>query len=416
MKLILTSIGTRGDIEPFLAIGEMLRDKGHDVLCLFPEQFRHLAEDSGLKFESLGTKFLDLIDSPAGRIAMGGGRFGWKKIKAYKTLISKQSSVNSEMMRLQYEVIEREQPDKIVHHSKAVYPVIWGLGKENKTILISSIPYLHYVKDHAHIMVNRNLGPFWNKITYKLGNYALLKSIMGSLKYLNQTKDIKQQQIQKALFNSKAIYAVSPSLFPRPDYWDMKLKVLGFHERMKTNNWRPDAELEIFLAKHEKPILVTFGSMLNEDPPSKTKIMLDVLKKNNIAAIINTAAGGLVKPENFDHDLFYFVKHIPYDWVLPKMYAVIQHGGSGTIHSAIKYGCPSLVIPHIVDQYVWNKLVHRKGLGPLGLSVSKINPRNLEPKILDLMENKSYKQNAIAFGSQMQNENFVEEICEAITS
>ncbi|MEL7223125.1 MAG: glycosyltransferase, partial [Bacteroidota bacterium] len=70
MKIILTSIGTRGDMEPFLAIGEILKEKGHDVTCLFPEQFRSLAIDSGFEFESLGSKFIEMLDSPAGRIAM----------------------------------------------------------------------------------------------------------------------------------------------------------------------------------------------------------------------------------------------------------------------------------------------------------------------------------------------------------
>ena len=46
MKIILISIGIRGDMEPFLAIGEILKEKGHQVICAFPEQFRNLAEDS----------------------------------------------------------------------------------------------------------------------------------------------------------------------------------------------------------------------------------------------------------------------------------------------------------------------------------------------------------------------------------
>lgn len=44
MKIILISIGTRGDMEPFLSIGEILKEKGHQVICAFPEQFRDLAE------------------------------------------------------------------------------------------------------------------------------------------------------------------------------------------------------------------------------------------------------------------------------------------------------------------------------------------------------------------------------------
>ncbi len=57
-------------MEPFLAIGEILKKEGHHIVCLFPEQFRILVEDSGFEFVSLGAKFIKLLDSPEGRGAM----------------------------------------------------------------------------------------------------------------------------------------------------------------------------------------------------------------------------------------------------------------------------------------------------------------------------------------------------------
>ena len=66
------------------------------------------------------------------------------------------------------------------------------------------------------------------------------------------------------------------------------------------------------------------------------------------------------------------------------MYATIHHGGSGTTHMALKYGCASMIIPHIIDQFTWNKIIHEKGLGPLGMKVSKLTTAKLEPKLLEL--------------------------------
>ncbi|MFC2090994.1 glycosyltransferase, partial [Bacteroidota bacterium] len=50
MKILLTSIGTRGDIEPFLAIGKMLKEKGHQVICAFSEKFREETESCDIEF------------------------------------------------------------------------------------------------------------------------------------------------------------------------------------------------------------------------------------------------------------------------------------------------------------------------------------------------------------------------------
>ena len=73
MKIILTSIGTRGDIEPFIAIGKFLKEKGHQVICAFSEQFRELTECCNLEFVSFGKKLDDLSETDAARALMGGG-------------------------------------------------------------------------------------------------------------------------------------------------------------------------------------------------------------------------------------------------------------------------------------------------------------------------------------------------------
>lgn len=414
MKIILTSIGTRGDVEPFLAIGEMLQERGHEVICMFPEQFRHLAEDSGFKFASLGPEFIDMLNSPVGITVMGGGRFGIKKIRALFKLASMQKEINKKMILMQENTIEKEQPDRIVHNGKTMYPIIWGIENKGKRFLVSPVPYLHYVKNHSHLAFNRNFGAFINKLTYDFANFGLIKTITGSLKTLSKPKQLKTKEIKKALLGENVIYTVSPTLFQRPDYWGENLQVLGYHERNKTINWNPSVELDSFLQNNSKVILVTFGSMINTDPVKKTEIILDILERNKIPAIINTASGGLVQPKIYNKNLFHFIERIPYDWVFPKLYAVIHHGGSGTTHTALKYGCASLIIPHIIDQFVWNKIIHKKGIGPLGINVSDIKVNNLEPVIVDLFSNKTYKKKAELLGENMRNESFKENICTLI--
>lgn len=415
MKILLTSIGTRGDIEPFLALGEILKEHNHDVTCLFPEQFRHLAEDSNFKFVSLGSKFIELLKSPEGKIAMGGGKFGLKKLKAYCKLISMQPEANKEMIRKQEECIEKQKPDRIIHHPKAIYPILWSMQNKGKTILICPVPYMHYVKDHPHIIFNKNFGKFINKLTYKLVNFGLIQNVSYSQKWL-KNKNIKatSNSILKALSKNKVIYTISPSLFKRPEYWSDNLKVLGFHERNKTKNWNPSLELKNFLEKYSKTVFITFGSMINEEPEKKTKIILQILEKNRIPAIINTCEGGLVLPDNYTHPSILFVKNIPYDWIFQKTYAVIHHGGSGTTHMALKYGCANLIIPHIVDQYVWNKIIYKKGAGPLGIDISKISITNLEPKVIDLIDNIKYKRKSEQLSIEIQNENYKTEILNSI--
>lgn len=92
------------------------------------------------------------------------------------------------------------------------------------------------------------------------------------------------------------------------------------------------------------------------------------------------------------------------------MYAIVHHGGSGTTHMAMKYGCASLIVPHIIDQFMWNDLLSKKGAGPKGPSISKMSMATLENKIVDLWNNPSYKTKAEEIAQEMSKEDFREEV------
>lgn len=415
MKIVFLSIGTRGDMEPFLAIGELLKEKGCRIICAFPEQFRDLAVDSGLEFASLGSSYIESLESDVGKAAMGGSGSGMRKLVALVKLGLKQKEINRELIIKQHEIIEGEKPERIVYNGKAIYPILWGIKNEGKNTLLSPVPYLHYVKGHTHMAFNSNFGPFLNKMTFSLADSGLITTARISARWLKMSGTKSRKRIKKALYTARVIYAISPSLFPRPEDWDENLKVLGYQERNKKIHWQPDRELTDYLEKHDRILIITFGSMINPDPEKKTRILMEVLEKNGIPAIMNTAAGGLTRPEKFNTELFHFVSGIPYDWIFPRIYGVIHHGGSGTTHLALRYGCASMIIPHILDQYVWNRLIFTIGAGPKGIRINRITAKNLEPKILELMNNPSYKRKAGQLADRMEKENFQEEIYKSIT-
>ena len=98
------------------------------------------------------------------------------------------------------------------------------------------------------------------------------------------------------------------------------------------------------------------------------------------------------------------------------MNAVIHHGGSGTTHKALKYACPSLIIPHILDQFFWNNIISKLHLGPKGRSIKKLNENDFESKFLDLINNKSYKRNARSISEKMKAESDKDKLYEMIVN
>ena len=318
-------------------------------------------------------------------------------------------------MERQFKILDEEQPDRLVHHAKTVYAYIWGLTHSGQNILIFPVPYtMHPAREYSHIVFNRNLGSFGNKLTYKLARFGLVRTLVKDAASLELPLKITSRLAKKALDTNRAVYTLSPSLFSRPENWPARVKVYGYHERDKKIRWQPDAALLDFVERHSKFLLVTFGSMTNPDPRTKTRIITGQLERLGIPAIINIAGGGLVEMDEFDDSLIYFVNRIPYDYILPKAYGIVHHGGSGTSHMAVKNGCASLIIPHIIDQFFWNMLLAKKGVGPKGPAITHLNAKNIGPLLKDLWTTPVFKLNAEALAARMAKEEFKERLVDFI--
>ena len=163
-------------------------------------------------------------------------------------------------------------------------------------------------------------------------------------------------------------------------------------------------------------MFITFGSMSNPEPAKKTNMILGALTKLNIPAIINTAAGGLEELKVYDRENFHFVNAIPYDWVLPKAHSALHHGGAGTTHLSVKYGCATTIIPHIIDQYFWNNQLSEIGVGPKGVSIARMSEESLEEILTALWLNPAYKNTTEALSKEMKKEGFEDQILKVLTA
>lgn len=405
MKILLCSIGTRGDVEPFLALGDLLRGQGHQVYFAFPEQFASLVPET-CPFHALSASFLDLIESSDGKIVMGGKASPLAKLRALYNLYQRGKSVNQLLVRQQYEIIRELQPDMIIHNAKCSYPSLWGMQQQKEVVLMSPVPYfMYYVEGHAHVGFKGNLGRWLNQLSYRLANFGMVKTIRDAQKSLPVNHRFSSAEIRASIFSNTLLYAISPSLFQRPEEWPAHVQVVGYLEKKKEHTGQIEESLLNFVEQHQKILLLTFGSMVNQAPEALSRLIYSVLRELEIPTVVNTAAGGLMALDDYlQNPLFCFVKSVPYDWLLLRMYAVMHHGGSGTTHLGLKYACPTLIIPHILDQYSWNALVHQVGAGPKGIGVSKLNKQKLRKLLKDLMLNASYKQKAIQLSKKMERE------------
>jgi sterol 3beta-glucosyltransferase len=417
MKALLISMGTRGDVEPFLAVGEILRERGWEVVCLFPEQFRGMSEAMGVRFHGFSADFLKLIEGRDAKEILGGDGGAVSRLKNWISLARKGMKLARESVEVQHRVQLDESPDLIIYHPKCNTAIVWGMANPGKAIMLAPIPGLaHAVDDFAPMW--KDFGVSINRASYRLINWFKAFAVKKfTKKFANElnVKDLSVAAINRAMLETeKTIYTVSPSLFKRPEYWPDTAQVVGYFERNRATHWTPDESLLKFLKTHKKIVFISFGSMTNTKPREKTEAIVEVLRRHDIPAIINTSWGGLCEIDDAPEHVL-FVSDVPYDWLYPHIYAVVHHGGSGSTHMALRYGCPSLVIPHALDQPFWARIVHEKGLGPEGIPIKRFAESEFEQRLIDLCDNRIYKENAEKLSQQMGTEADKDRLFQMIT-
>lgn len=420
MKILLVSIGTRGDIELFLAQAEILSEAGHEIYCQFPEQFREMTEALGHTFLGFDKRFLEMLEGQSGKAVMGGGG-AFKQLKGYLSLVKNSMKIQKILIQQQKEALNSIQPDRVLFHSKALYHYLAAKSNPKKFILLSPLPcLLHPIKEFPHIGLAK-WKPFsekWNLKSYDFVNGARHRMMGRLLKDYHSDfpgENFNSKSLKNFELNGlKTLYAISPTLFPKPSSWPETAIITGYFFRNQTKKLKIDPDLETWMAKHPKAILLTFGSMTNPNPKKYSELLIKLLIKHKIPAIVNLSWGGLEKIE-VESDLIFFVNQTPYDWVLPKMYGMIHHGGSGTTHHAAINGCVQLIIPHIIDQYFWNRLITHRNLGPEGISIHRLNENRIEGILNDFWTNEEYKIQAVSLAEIMKNEANTQEIIHTIT-
>ena len=175
------TLGSRGDMEPYLALGEELKENGYEVGFCMPEQFRSLAAEVSEHFFPMTHEYLDLIDSPDVKKITGQIGSGWSRISTLFKLLRETKPIQEQLIRDQRDADMSFKPDRIIYHIKCAYPVMAALRDGRRVELLIPMPCLvHPVRELPAIGMGQFNNRLWNKMSYALTNSAMIsQAIIG---------------------------------------------------------------------------------------------------------------------------------------------------------------------------------------------------------------------------------------------
>ncbi|KAM1764836.1 hypothetical protein ACFX11_004043 [Malus domestica] len=407
MQIVMLIVGTRGDVQPFIAIGKRLQDYGHRVRLATHSNFKEFVLTAGLEFYPLGGDPKVL----AGYMVKNKGF-----LPSGPSEIPIQRSQLKDIIYSLFSACKEPDMDS-------------GIPFKADAIIANPPAYGHtHVAEALKVPIHVFFTMPWtptsefphplSRVKQTTG-YRLSYQIVDSLIWLgirDMINDVRKKKLKLRpvtyLSGSQGSdsdvpygYIWSPHLVPKPKDWGPKIDVVGFCFLDLASNYEPPEALVKWLEAGDKPIYIGFGSLPVQEPQKMTQIIVEALEKTGQRGIINKGWGGLgelAEPKDF----IYLLDNCPHDWLFLQCKAVVHHGGAGTTAAGLKAACPTTIVPFFGDQPFWGERVHARGVGPAPIAVDQFSL----PKLVDainFMLDPKVKERAVELAKDMENEDGV---------
>ncbi len=380
MEVALVTAGSRGDVEPYLALGEALAARGAAVRLLAPEGFSALFQGSPVRYRPVGPDPRSALEAAQlARIFQSGERglaFVRELIRAY----------------------ERAAPTFLEGMDRELE------GAELVVFGSLGFPAWHWAEARGMPAVPAFLQPLWptrafpapigpwpgalarigafNRLSYHLAGlltWGLVRRPSNAYRRRLGLKPLGLLGPFPRFYRERSpvLFGFSEAVLPRPPDWPGRLAITGYWRR-RARGFRPPENLMRFLEAGGPVVYVGFGSMR---PPEPGVFFAEVRRALRLAGVRAVLARGWAgAPVEADDDLF-VLEEVPHNWLFPRVAAAVHHGGAGTSAAVFFAGVPGVWVPFIADQFFWAGRARALGVAPVSVPAKRLRAEALAAAI-----------------------------------
>ncbi|CAO1620144.1 unnamed protein product [Parajaminaea phylloscopi] len=426
LHFTLLTIGSRGDVQPYLSLAKGLKAEGHQVRIATHAEFGPWIEQHDIEFREIGGDPAELM-----RICVDNGTFtvaflreGVTKFRGWldDLLVSCWAACQGTNV-----IIESPNALAGIHVAEAL-----------------QVPYFRAFTmpwsrtrayPQAFAVPSKKAGGSYNYMSYVIFDQVLWRASAGQVNRWREkilglpptTYDLLEQH------KIPYLYSFSPSLVPKPLDWYDWIHVTGFWfldnpENSARRAWTPPSDLVDFIdtarARGKKIVYVGWGSITVPDAAATTRCVLEAVRRSGVCAILSkgwserlSANRGTAVSLEDDFaalsDQVFRVESVPHDWLFPLIDAACHHGGAGTIGASLRAGLPTIVKPWFGDQFFWGQQVESLGVGSY---LPDLTVANLCEGLVQATQNSKQIERAQRLGERIRAETGVAEAIKAIYS
>ena len=413
MKVAIIALGSRGDVQPHVALGVGLRRAGHSVRIVTSSDFGDLVRshdlefcDTGVSTEAIANEMHDLLEAgnflkimtamgdSARRVAVQVAANGLEACEGSDVIVSGLGGL----------FVGQALAEKLGVPFVQAYLYPFSPTREFPGVLtpVSQTPLTSWLNAPSHRATQQML---WQ--TTRSADAAVRVEVLGL-----KPSTFWGPFAALAGMDHLSLYGYSEHVIPMPRDWPSHNLVTGYWFLDPSVEWRPPAELVAFLETGPPPVYVGFGSMGSKNPEATADLVLESLQRTGQRGVLSSGWGGLTKSDL--PGSVCMVGSIPHAGLFPRMTAIVHHGGAGTTAAALSAGAPSIVTPVMGDQSFWARRVSDLGVGPKSVVRRKLTVERLTKAIETAVSDDAMRARASSLGEQIRAEDGIANAVEAL--
>jgi sterol 3beta-glucosyltransferase len=411
MKITCLTIGSRGDVQPYIALCKGLLAEGHRPRIATHAEFQGWVESHGIEFARVEGDPGELM-----RLCIENGTF------TLAFLREANATFRGWLDELLDSAFEACKGSELLIESPSAMA---GIHIAEKL----AIPYFRAFTmpwtrtrayPHAFIMPEHKMGGAYNYMTYVMFDNIFWKATAQQVnRWRNKTLGLPNTSLEKMQPNKVPfLYNFSPSVVAPPLDFSDWIRITGYWFLDEGGEYTPPKELADFIQKArddgKKIVYVGFGSIIVNDPAKMTKEVIDAVLKADVRCVLSKGWSDRLSPKEDPSTKrpeeppmppeIYVIKSAPHDWLFKQIDAAAHHGGSGTTGASLRAGLPTIIRPFFGDQYFFASRVEDLGVG---VWVKKWGTNSFGRALWEVTRNERMIVKARVLGEQIRKVRFL---------
>jgi sterol 3beta-glucosyltransferase len=408
MHLVIVTSGSRGDVQPYLALALASQRAGHRVTLAAHNNFESWITASGVAFRPLFGDPVGMLSTPGARAWLSDGslRGLWGFARDFKRdfrsllagLLTDIAAVTADADVVVYNAVCMSAAQLFELRGT---PVVGGFLQPltpTRDFPAAGLAYRPALSawqgrtNHFSHVVGEQL--LWQPARPVVNRWLTEEMRGTALPFAGPFRARNTPQFPIA-------YAYSPAVLPTPRDWPHWISTTGYWF-LDHPEYTPNSRLSAFLNTGDAPVTVGFGSMTPQDGEWLTRIVLDACERAECRVVLLQGWGtlGAASLPSWAH----MEQDVPHAWLYQRSSAVVHHGGAGTTGAAVRSGTPSLAVPLGFDQQFWGTRLQALGVSPAPIRRRELTVERLANGLRRMRVDEAMRAKAAVLGEAVRRE------------